>query len=105
MGSMLNFASSKLIERDAVEPSGFVAAPSHVPVNGSEGTEVEVGGKDVGDAVAGVAVEEAQADSTTSRSRVEMRRMAVNILQPIKIIPLQLGGSIKNPSSEGLYQI
>ncbi|MBE0671168.1 MAG: hypothetical protein IH588_11315 [Anaerolineales bacterium] len=89
---MLKFASSKLIERDAVEPSGFVAAPSHVPVNGSGGIEVEVDDKDVGEAGAGVAVGEAQADRTHSRRRDEMMRMSVNIIQRIRKIPIQLGG-------------
>jgi len=44
---------------------------------------VGVGGNGVGDAVAGVAVREAQADSTQSRRRVEKMRMAVNIIHGI----------------------
>jgi hypothetical protein len=49
----------------------------------AEAVAVEVGGNSVGDAVAGVAFGEAQADSTHSRRRVEKMRMAVNIIQRI----------------------
>jgi len=59
----------------------------------------------MGDAVAGVTVGAAQADSTTSRRRVEKIRMSITIIQRIKKIPLQLEGSIKDPSYEGSDQI
>ena len=52
---------------EAFVPSGFVAAPSQSPVKVSREAKVVavgVGGNGVGDAVAGVAVGEAQADST-----------------------------------------
>ena len=65
-------------------PSGFVAAPSQSPVKVSREAKVAavgVGGKGVGNAVAGVAVGEAQADSTQNRRRVVMMRMSVNIIQ------------------------
>ena len=94
------------MERDASEPSGLVAAPSQSPVNVSREAKVAavgVGGKGVG--VTGVTAEAAQADSTTSRRRIEKMRMAVNIIQRIKKIPLQLEGSIKDPSCEGSNQI
>ena len=72
---MLSFASSKSMERDAIEPSGLVALLIHIPVNGMDAASVgcEVGGKAVG--AAGVAVGAAQADSTQSKRRVEMMRM------------------------------
>jgi len=62
----------------------MVAAPSQSPVNASRNAKivaVEVGGSGVGNT--GVAVGEAQADSTQSRRRVEKMRMAVNIIQRI----------------------
>ncbi len=105
MGSTISFASSKFTKTDAIEPSGFVTPLSQVPLKGSGGIEVAVGGKDVGEAGAGVATGEAQADRTTSRSRVVMMRMSINIIQRIRKIPLQLGGSIEDPSGEGLNQI
>jgi hypothetical protein len=85
-GSILSFASSKSTERDAIEPSGFVAPLIHVPVNGMDVASLgsEVGGKAVG--AAGVAVGAAQADSTTSRSRVVMFRMYVSIFEPVVFI-------------------
>ena len=55
--------------------------------------------------VGGTAVGEAQADSTQSRRRVEKMRMSVNIIQRIPKVPLQLGGSVKDPSSEGSKKI
>jgi len=72
------------MERDIFVPSGFFAAPSQLPVNGSGGTRREavgVGGKGVGEA--GVDIGEAQADSTQSRRTVEKMRMSVNIIQRI----------------------
>jgi len=96
------------MERDASEPSGLVAAPSQSPVNVSREAKVETvvaGGKAVGDAGTGVAAGEAQADSIQSRRRVEKIRMSVNIIQRIRKVPLQLGGSVKDPSREGSNQI
>lgn len=74
---------------EAVVPSGVVAAPIQPPVKVSreaKATTVEVGGKCVGDAVAGVAIGEAQADSTQSRRMVVMMRMDVSIFQPVVFI-------------------
>jgi hypothetical protein len=86
----------------------MVAAPSQSPVKVSREAKVVavgVGGKGVGVAVAGGVVGKAQADNTTSRRRVEKIRMSINIIQRIKKVPLQLEGSIKDPSCEGSNQI
>ena len=95
-GSMFNFASSKFIEREPVVPSGLVTAPSQLPVKVSRkaiGEAVGVGGNGVGDK--GVAVGEAQADSTHSRRRVEMMRMGVNITQLVVFITTLQRGLLK----------
>ena len=96
------------MERDAIEPSGLVTPPSHSPVNDSWTAKLEavgVGDKDVGDDAAGVAVGEEQADSTESSRRVDMKRMRPNIMEPIQQIALQMEGSKKDPSGEGLEKI
>jgi len=62
-----------------------VAAPSQSPVNVSreaKAAAVGVGGGIVGNAGAGVATGEAQADSTQSRRMVEKMRMYVSIFEP-----------------------
>ena len=95
-GSMFNFASSKFIEREPVVPSGLVTAPSQLPVKVSRkaiGEAVGVGGNGVGGK--GVAVGEAQADSTQSRRRVEMMRMGVNITQLVVFITTLQRGLLK----------
>ena len=72
---------------DAVEPSGFVPAPSQSPVNVSLDAKEEivgVAGKGVDDM--GVAAGTAQADKRQSRRRVEMMRMYVSIFQPVLFI-------------------
>ena len=69
---------------EAIAPSGVVAAPIQPPVKVSreaKATTVEVGDNRVGDAVAGVDIDEAQADSTQSRRRVVMMRMDVSICE------------------------
>ena len=69
---------------EAVVPSGVVAAPIQPPVKVSREAKtatVGVGDNRVGDAVAGVTVGAAQADSTQSRRRVVMMRMDVSICE------------------------
>ena len=78
------------MERDAGEPSGFVAAPSQVPVNLSWEANVEiawvaVGGKDVDGAR--VDTGEAQADRIKTKIKEsEIRRMDGSIAQPVLIL-------------------
>ena len=79
------------MEKDAIEPSGLVAPPSHVPVSGIDPASVGIGGKGVGDVGARVAVGEAQADSTHSSRRVDMRRMSAVYVNQQYSSPLHRG--------------
>src|SRR6185503_11878316 len=98
-GSIFSLAVSKLINRDAVEPSGCVAAPIHSPVSGSgvaEGTGVGVD-EGVGAAV-GMALGAAQAvRQSTSRRVIERRPMQGSIFQAVLILTT-LGRGIKDPA-------
>src|SRR5258706_15913024 len=85
IGSMLTFASSKLRERDANEPSGLVAPPSHIPIKGTDTASVAVGGRGVGDG-SGVAFGEVQAASIHSNIRFAMIRMLFSIFQRVEFI-------------------
>jgi len=77
---MFSVESSKFMETDAMELSGFATPTSHSPVSGTGGADsVAVGS--IREGSVGVAAGEEHAASIQSRIKVDMRRMDGSIFQ------------------------